>query len=92
MSFKNYLKQLLSVVLTSSLALGIVMAIAIVASGGFSAGVDLTLEFARKDGLRMVPGVPLFFLLLFVVLSPISYGLSRLIFRKRSPDRDGAEE
>ena len=82
MSFKNYLKQLLSVTLTSSLALGIALGAAILIGGGFTAGVDLTLEFAQLDGLWLVPGLPLVFLLIFLLLSPLSFILNKLIFRK----------
>lgn len=81
MSFKQYLKQLVGVTLTSSLALGIVMGVAILVSGGFTAGIDLTLEFAQMDGLWLVPGAPLFFLLVFLLLSPLSFLLCRSLFR-----------
>ena len=82
MSFKNYLKQLLSVTLTSSLALGMALGAAILIGGGFTAGVDLTLEFAQLDGLWLVPGVPLFLLFVFLLLSPLSFYLNKLIYRK----------
>ena len=85
MSFKNYLKQLLSVTLTSSLALGMALGAAILIGGGFTAGVDLTLEFSQMDGLWLVPGLPLVFLLIFLLLSPLSFFLNKLIFRKRVP-------
>ena len=81
MSFKQYLQQLVSVTLTSSLALGFVMGAAILIGGGFTASIDLTLEFAQMDGLWLVPGVPLFFLFVFLLLSPLSFFLCRSLFR-----------
>ena len=73
MNFGNYLKQLARILLSSSLALGLVLGISVIIGDGTTAEVDLTLEFEAIDGIWMILGFPTVFLLVFFLLSPISF-------------------
>jgi hypothetical protein len=87
MSYTDYLRQLVAVTFSTSLALGLVLAILIISSGGFTAGIDLTLEFAQMDGLWLIPGAPLLLLSCCLLVSPLSYLLDKQLVR-RQPRRE----
>ena len=82
MSFGSYLMQLVKVILSSSLALGLLLGITIFINGDTTAEMDLTLEFESIDGIWMLLGLPVFFLLVFLLLSPISYFIHAALSRK----------
>ncbi len=79
MSFSSYLKQLVRVVLSSSLALGLVLGILTFIGGDTTAEVDLTLDFEAIDGLWMILGTPVLFILVFLLISPISFFIHALL-------------
>ena len=79
MSFGNYLKQLVRVVLSSSLALGVVLGVLVFIAGETTAEINLTLDFEAIDGLWMILGSPALFILVFLLLSPISFFIHELL-------------
>lgn len=83
MTFGNHVKQLIHAGLYVSVALGIVIGVALFISGGTEAEIDLTLEFDRYDGVWFVVGLPLLALLVSLLLSPLSYGIHWLLARRK---------
>ncbi len=47
-------------------------------------GIDLTLEFAPFDGFWWIIGLPLLAILVFVILSPLSFLIYRQLPGKRA--------
>ena len=87
MSFGNYLKQLVKIILSSSLALGLLLGIAIFIGGETTAELDLTLDFESIDGIWMLLGLPALFMLVFLLLSPLSFFIHAVLtgsYRKKN--------
>ena len=81
MSFGIYFKRMLGVIFSSTLALGLLAGIGLLVFGDFTMNLEGDIEIGRFDGLWLVFGLPLLSVLVFVVLSPLSFLLSRLISR-----------
>ncbi len=79
MSFGIYFKRMFSVILSSTLALGLLVGIVLLVFGGFTMNLEGDIEIGRFDGLWLVFGLPILSALVFVILSPLSFLLSRLI-------------
>ena len=58
------------------------MGIALLFIGETSMGVDLTFEFGALDGFWFIIGLPVVTTLIFVILSPLSFLIHKLISRK----------
>jgi hypothetical protein len=56
-----------------------------------TAEIDLTLEFETLDGIWFLIGLPIITTLILVLLSPLSYGIHRLLHR-RTKDHSRDEE
>lgn len=80
----SYIKQLFKVVSSSSLVLGLILGIALLVTGGTTMEVDLTFEFGTLDGLWFILGVPVVSVLVFTILSPLSFLVYRLFSLKRT--------
>lgn len=83
MSFGTYIKQLSKFSLVSSLTPGLIIAAALLISGGSTMEVDLTFEFGRYDGIWFVIGLPIVSTLVLLILSPLSFLIHRLLSRHR---------
>ncbi len=90
-TFSNYIKQLVGVGLSSSLALGLVVGILLLITGGTTAEIDLTLEFGAFFGFWFVIGLPILTILICLIISPLSFGIHRLpsLWRKDETQEDG---
>jgi len=77
-TFGNYIKQLVRIGLSSSLALGIVVGLLLLVVGGTTAEIDLTFEFGAFDGIWFVIGLPILTILVCLIISPLSFGIHRL--------------
>jgi len=76
---------------SASLALGVVISVLLLIRGETTANIDLTLEFAAFDGIWFLIGLPIITTLVLLLLSPLSYGIHRLLTRRRRAEsRDGA--
>jgi hypothetical protein len=89
-TFGNYIKQLVKIGFSASLALGAVIGLMLLVLGETTAEIDLTLEFGAIDGLWFLIGLPIIMTLVFLLLSPLSYGIYRL-FNRRRGDEPGEE-
>ena len=86
MPFGDYIKQLGNIILSSSLALGLIVGSSLLVNGEMTMEIDLTLEFEAIDGIWFLIGVPVIMTLVFLLLSPLSYGIYRLLTRRRGDD------
>ena len=87
MKFGSYLLQLVRIIFSSSLALGLLLGIAIFIGGETTAEMDLTLDFESIDGVWMILGLPVLFILVFLLLSPISFFIHAVLsgsYRKKN--------
>lgn len=84
--FGSYIKHLVKIVLASSLALGLVLGVSIFLSGETSMNIDLTLDFDAVDGIWVILGLPVLSLLVFSLLSPLSFFIHGLISKRTRED------
>jgi hypothetical protein len=80
-TFGNYIKQLVKIGISASLALGVVFVLLFLIVGETTAEIDLTLEFEALDGIWFLIGLPIITTLVFLLLSPLSYGIHRFLDR-----------
>jgi hypothetical protein len=60
-------------------------------NGETTAEIDLTLEFGAFDGIWFLIGLPIIGTLVFLLLSPLSFGIHRLLTKRQSDrSRDDA--
>ncbi len=86
MRFGGYIRHLVKIVLSSSLALGLVLGISIFVSGETSMNIDLTLDFDAVDGAWVTKlGLPALSILIFSLLSPLSFFIHGLL-SERTPE------
>jgi len=74
---------MIGVILSSTLALGMLAGLVLLIFGDFTMNLEGDIEVGRFDGLWLVFGLPLLTALVFVVLSPLSFLISRLLSRQR---------
>ena len=80
----SYIKQLAMIVFSSSFVLGLIPGIALLVTGETTMEADLTFEFERIDGIWFMLGVPLGALLVFMLLSPLSFLVYKLLSKKKT--------
>ncbi len=78
-SFSSYIKQLCIFVLSSSLVLGLVFGITLLVIGETSMNVGGELEFGALDGFWLMLVLPVLSILVFVLLSPLSFLIHKLL-------------
>jgi len=81
-SFSSYLKSLLKITLSSSLALGLLACVLILIVGETSMNFEIGLEIEAIDGLWVFLGLPVIAVVAFVVISPISFVVHRILSRR----------
>lgn len=86
MSYRDYLGTLCRYVLSSSVVLGIIFGVANLIAEESTADIDLEFDLGGPGGLWLIPGLPLVALVVFAILSPLSFQVHRMWPRK------GAEE
>ena len=82
MSFGRYIKQLCIFVVSSSLTLGLILGISLLVAGESSMNLDLDLDFGIFDGFWLILGLPVLSILIFTILSPLSFFVHRLLSRR----------
>lgn len=73
MSFGEYTVQGLKITAVAALALGLLCAMLVISNGGMDGKVNLTFELSVTDALFLPFVLPVVVVLLFGVLSPLSY-------------------
>jgi len=84
MSFGRYFKQLCKYVFSSSVVLGTIIGIANWIAEESTADVDLEFDIGGVGGLWLIPGLPLTSVLVFALLSPLSFWIHKLLAKKES--------
>ncbi len=82
-SFSSYIKQLFKFVLSSSVVLGLIVGLSLFISGETTMEIDLTFEFGPFDGFWWMIGVPILAIIIFVILSPLSFLIHRQLTKKQ---------
>lgn len=81
-SFSSYLKSLLKITLSSSLALGLLACILIFIVGETSMNFEVGLDIEAIDGLWVFIGLPVIAVIAFVVISPLSFVIHRILSKR----------
>ncbi len=84
MSFWNYTKQLCMFVLSSSLVLGLILGISFLVIGETTMNVDGDISIGAFDGFWLIIALPVLSLLVFVLLSPLSFLVHKLLSKRRA--------
>ncbi len=84
MRYGRYIKNLLKTVLSSSLALGLIIGVAIIVNGETTAEIDLTLDFDEVVGVGVILGLPVLSILIFSLLSPLSFFIHKILSKRKS--------
>ena len=84
MRYGRYIKNLLKTVLSSSLALGLIVGVAIIVNGETTAEIDLTLDFDEVVGVGVILGLPVLSILIFSLLSPLSFFIHKILSKRKS--------
>ncbi len=79
MSFSSYLKQLCLFVLSSSLVLGLILGISFLVVGETTMNVDGDITVGAFDGFWLIIVLPLLSMLVFVLLSPLSFLVHKIL-------------
>ena len=84
MSFGSHTKQLCMYVLSSSLVLGLILGISFLVIGETTMNIDGDISFGAFDGFWLIIALPLLSLLVFVLLSPLSFLIHKLLSKQRA--------
>lgn len=84
MRFRGYLAGTMRGAFSSSLALGVVLGVLVLATGGAEGEVSLDIDLSRGDSFWFFLGVPVLISALFLFVSPLSYFIYRVVFRGKS--------
>lgn len=84
MSFSNYIKQLCLFVLSSSFVLGLILGVSLLVVGEASMNVNGDLGFGGFDGILLILALPILSILIFVLLSPLSFFVHKFLSKQRA--------
>jgi len=79
--FGKYVALQSKVVFSSSLAIGLVLGILVLAFGGAEGAITLDIDISRSDSIWFLLGVPSILTLLFLIVTPISFLVHTLMPR-----------
>ncbi len=77
--FRAYIKQLSRIVVSSTSALGLIVGLCLLLIGEISMNFDVGMDLSSLDGLLVMVGLPTLSLVLFVILSPLSSFIYKLL-------------
>jgi hypothetical protein len=80
-NFSTYIAALLRIVFSSAVCLGLLVAAIILIVGETSISLDITLDIKRSYSVWVLLGLPIIAILLFAILSPISFLIYKLFSR-----------
>jgi hypothetical protein len=83
MTFKDFLGSQLAMALCSGLALGVLLSVAMLFTGGIAGKIGFDIELERFDGLYSIILIPCLLAILVVLVSPLAFALLRLMQRLR---------
>lgn len=68
------------------MVLGLIVGVSLLIAGETTMEVNLTFEFGPLDGIWWIVGLPVLSILVFVILSPLSFLVHRLLLRRRTEE------
>ena len=83
MKFRRYLAHMMKGTFSSSCALGLVLGVLILVTGGAEGEISLDIDISTIDSLWFFLGVPALISALFLLLSPLSYLIQGAVFRRK---------
>ncbi len=86
MTYGRYLRELIRFTISTTVALAIVLSLALSISGGTTANIDLTLEVGRFDGLWFILLLPLVVGITLLLVSPLAWFINNWL-PSRKPDQ-----
>jgi ribose/xylose/arabinose/galactoside ABC-type transport system permease subunit len=86
-SYGNYILQLGKFVFSSSVVVAMIVGIALLLVGETSIEFNLTVDFEPLDSIWWILGLPAVSVLLFVILSPLSFLVHRRVFGRKTAER-----
>lgn len=69
------------------MVLGLIVGISLLLAGETAMEIDLTLDFGPLDGIWWILGLPVLAILVFVILSPLSFLIHRQLFLRKTEVR-----
>ena len=84
MKFTGYLVELTKFVLATSLALGLVLGILVLVTGGAEGSITLDIDLSASDSIWFLIGTPVLLGAVALLVSPLSYGLYCIAFTKKA--------
>jgi hypothetical protein len=82
MNFRSYITEMMKGSFSSSLALGLVLGVLVIGTGGAEGEISLDIGLSATDSLWFFFGVPAVISALFLLLSPLSYFIHAAVFRR----------
>ncbi len=86
MKFNRYFIELAKFVLSSSLALGFLLAIVVLVTGGAEGSATIDIDISASDGIWILLGTPFLLTAASLLVSPLSYCIHRFVLRKSAGD------
>ena len=81
MKFSSYIAYTMKGAFSSSCALGLILGVLVLVTGGVEGEITLDIDFSTKDSLWFFLGIPALISTLFLFVSPLSYLIHRAVFR-----------
>ncbi len=81
MGFGKYFSQQLKFALCSSLAMGLVVGLVVLVTGGVEGAVTLDIDLGYSDAVWLLLGIPTVVIALFALVSPLAFLIHKVTFR-----------
>ncbi|MEE4144835.1 MAG: hypothetical protein V2I26_08555 [Halieaceae bacterium] len=81
MRFGSFVLQQVKFAFCSSLAIGLVIGLLLLLTGGAEGAITLDIDLGYSDSVWFLLGMPVFVISLFVIFSPLAYLIHKWIFR-----------
>jgi hypothetical protein len=82
--FSGYIAELAKVAFSSSLALGLVLGILVLVTGGAEGSITLDIDIAATDSIWFLLATPVLATAVFLLISPLSYFVYSVLFKKKT--------
>ena len=84
MKFNRYIAELTKFALSTSLVLGLVLGTLVIVTGGAEGSITLDIDLSAIDSIWFLIGTPVLILLLFLLVSPLSYCVHFFAFSRKA--------
>jgi uncharacterized BrkB/YihY/UPF0761 family membrane protein len=84
--FSAYTAELVKITLSSALALGLVFGAFVLVAGKIEGAISFDIDLSAADSIWFLLGTPVILLTLFLIVSPLSYFLYRVVRIKQRGD------